>query len=300
MSEDEQGRIEKVRELLREKCDSVWPGGNDNTANIIGERRNLSEPLSNAEANRRMFLKTLFGSIAGGAAALTGIFGWRWMSDETKGSLFRSTFEFNERVSQRFYRPSRLSPEFPLSSVTPARMNGFEGLETELDPESWRLAVGGLENRSDDLLLTLADIKKLPRTEMVTEFKCIEGWSTIVHWVGVRFSDFIEVYPPEKRFSAVSAKYRHPHMYCPYVSLATPDAKYFVGWDIESIMHPQTLLAYEMNGAPLTPEHGAPLRLASPTKYGIKQIKRIGRIEFTNERPRDYWAESGYDWYAGL
>jgi DMSO/TMAO reductase YedYZ molybdopterin-dependent catalytic subunit len=64
-------------------------------------------------------------------------------------------------------------------------------------------------------------------------------------------------------------------------------------------MHPQTLLVYEMNGAPLRPEHGAPLRLASPTKYGIKQIKRIGRIEFTAERPRDFWAESGYDWYSG-
>jgi DMSO/TMAO reductase YedYZ molybdopterin-dependent catalytic subunit len=66
-------------------------------------------------------------------------------------------------------------------------------------------------------------------------------------------------------------------------------------------MHPQTLLAYEINGAPLTVEHGAPLRLASATKYGIKQIKRIGRIEFTAERPRDFWAdEYGYDWYAGF
>jgi len=83
--------------------------------------------------------------------------------------------------------------------------------------------------------------------------------------------------------------------------MTTPDAKYYVGWDMPSILHPQTLLAYEMNGEPLKPENGAPLRIASPTKYGIKQIKRIGRIEFTNERPRDFWAEPqwGYDWYAG-
>ena len=66
-----------------------------------------------------------------------------------------------------------------------------------------------------------------------------------------------------------------------------------------SILHPQTLLAYEINGTPLPLEHGAPLRIASPTKYGIKQIKRIGRIEFTDERPKDYWAERGYDWYSG-
>jgi len=64
-------------------------------------------------------------------------------------------------------------------------------------------------------------------------------------------------------------------------------------------MHPQTLLAYEMNGELLTDDHGAPLRLVSTVKYGIKQIKRIGKIEFTNERPADFWAESGYDWYSG-
>jgi DMSO/TMAO reductase YedYZ molybdopterin-dependent catalytic subunit len=54
-----------------------------------------------------------------------------------------------------------------------------------------------------------------------------------------------------------------------------------------------------MNGKPLTAEHGAPLRLAIPVKYGIKNIKNIGKIKFTDERPRDYWAERGYDWYAG-
>jgi DMSO/TMAO reductase YedYZ molybdopterin-dependent catalytic subunit len=65
-------------------------------------------------------------------------------------------------------------------------------------------------------------------------------------------------------------------------------------------MHPQTLLAYELNGQPLTSDHGAPLRLIIPVKYGIKNIKRIGSIAFTNDRPEDYWAKEGYDWYAGL
>ena len=65
-------------------------------------------------------------------------------------------------------------------------------------------------------------------------------------------------------------------------------------------MHSQTLLCYEMNGAPLSMEHGAPLRLTIPVKYGIKNIKRIGRITYSAERPRDYWAEEGYDWYAGM
>ena len=140
-------------------------------------------------------------------------------------------------------------------------------------------------------MLTLDDIKRLPRTEMTTEFKCIEGWSTVVHWAGVRFSDFVAKYSPGVA----------PQDLPRYVSMSTPNEEYFVGWDIQSILHPQTLLAYEMNGSPLAIAHGAPLRIASPTKYGIKQIKCIGRIDFTDDRPRDFWAqpEYGYDWYAG-
>ena len=121
----------------------------------------------------------------------------------------------------------------------------------------------------------------------------------IIHWAGVKFSDFATAYLPQTKSGRSADMINRPDDLFPYVALTTPDNGYFVGWDIESILHPQTLLAYEMNGAPLTDEHGAPLRIASPTKYGIKQIKRIGRIEFTSERPRDFWAEQGYDWYAG-
>ena len=66
-----------------------------------------------------------------------------------------------------------------------------------------------------------------------------------------------------------------------------------------SALHPQTLLVYEMGDKPLLPEHGALLRLYIPVKYGIKSLKRIGTIRFIDERPADYWAEQGYDWYAG-
>ena len=84
-----------------------------------------------------------------------------------------------------------------------------------------------------------------------------------------------------------------------YVALTTPNVAYYAGLDMESALHPQTLLAYEMNGLPLTPDHGAPLRLVIPVKYGIKSVKQLGTIRFTDERPADYWAERGYDWYAG-
>jgi DMSO/TMAO reductase YedYZ molybdopterin-dependent catalytic subunit len=67
-----------------------------------------------------------------------------------------------------------------------------------------------------------------------------------------------------------------------------------------SAMHPQTLLAFELNDKPLPIQHGSPLRLIIPVKYGIKNLKRIGTISFSNERPPDYWAEQGYDYYSGL
>ena len=141
------------------------------------------------------------------------------------------------------------------------------------------------------LLLTLDDIvPKLPRHELVTQFKCIEGWSQIVHWAGVRMADFLELYPP----ALVNG--REPR----YVYVETPDGDYFVGYDLHVCRHPQTLLVTEMMGAPLTQSHGAPLRVHMPTKYGYKQIKRIGLIAYTNEKPDDYWTELGYDWYAGL
>ena len=140
------------------------------------------------------------------------------------------------------------------------------------------------------LLLTLEDILKLPRHEMVTQFKCIEGWSQIVHWAGVRMADFIEAYPP----ALIDGK--EPR----YVYMETPEGDYYTGYDLHVCRHPQTLLVTEMMGAPLTQYHGAPLRLHMPIKYGYKQIKRIGLIHYTDSKPDDYWTKLGYDWYAGL
>jgi hypothetical protein len=140
------------------------------------------------------------------------------------------------------------------------------------------------------LLLTIEDVRMLPRHELVTQFKCIEGWSQIVHWAGVRLADLLETYPP----ALIDGK--EPK----YVYMETPDGDYYTGYDLHVCRHPQTLLVTEMMGEPLTQYHGAPLRLHMPTKYGYKQIKRIGLISYTNSKPDDYWTKLGYDWYAGL
>jgi len=141
------------------------------------------------------------------------------------------------------------------------------------------------------LLLTLDDILKLPKHELVTEFKCIEGWSEIVHWGGVRMADFLDAYPPQPKPDGSLPR---------YVYMETPNGDYYVGYDLHVCRHPQTLLVTEMAGRPLLQVHGAPLRLHAPTKYGYKQIKRIGLIAYTDIKPDDYWTKLGYDWYAGL
>lgn len=152
--------------------------------------------------------------------------------------------------------------------------------------------------KTPGLLLTLEDIQSLPKVEMITELKCIEGWSTVVGWGGVKFSDFLARFLPGTRSGKPPSLDTIDDL-LPYASLVTPDGGYYTGWDMQSLLHPQTLLCYEMNGAPLSLDHGAPLRLVSTVKYGIKQIKRIGRITFMVDRPADYWAEQGYDWYSG-
>ncbi len=141
------------------------------------------------------------------------------------------------------------------------------------------------------LLLQLDDfVPKLPRQELVLQFKCIEGWSQIVQWAGVRFSDFLDMFPP------APINGRDPR----FVYMETPDGDYYVGYDLDALRHPQALLVTEMMGEPLAQYHGAPLRLYTPNKYGYKQIKRIGLIAYTNQKPDDYWTELGYDWYGGL
>jgi DMSO/TMAO reductase YedYZ molybdopterin-dependent catalytic subunit len=140
-------------------------------------------------------------------------------------------------------------------------------------------------------LLTLGDIQKLPHHELVTEFKCVEGWSQIAHWGGVRMADFLDAYPPARKPDGSLPR---------YVYMETPGGDYYVGYDMAACRHPQTLLVTEMAGKPLTQLHGAPLRLHAPIKYGYKQIKRIGLIAYTDHKPDDYWTKLGYDWYAGL
>lgn len=171
-------------------------------------------------------------------------------------------------------------------AVKTPRVNGDVGLDEDFfDAATWKLQV--VKTTGDTLFVSLDDIKKLPKIDVVYNFKCIEGWSQITWWSGVRFSDFLQHY---NLTNEAQLK---------YVGMKTPDEEYYVGIDMPSAIQAQTILCYEMNGKPLPMNQGYPLRLIIPVKYGVKHIKRIGTISFANNKPADYWAERGYDYYTG-
>jgi len=251
-----------------------------------------------AEARRR----SRCSFIGLGLAGLAGLGGWRWLlsrpDDAGISHPLRKVLDANSHLTRAYFKETRLAPEFARSRARAPRENGDVGLTQALDPAAWRLRVQGYGTAKTQEF-TLADIKALPKTEMTTELKCIEGWSVVVHWAGARLSDFLARYPLATRSGQPADPLHQAADLAPYVGMRTPDDAYYVGLDMASALHPQTLLCYEMNGQPLTPAHGAPLRLVTPLKYGTKHLKRLGTIAFADTRPKDYWAELGYDWDAG-
>lgn len=264
----------------------------------------MDKRISKADWRR----KTRRDFLAAGALGALGLLGAGWLftrpDEDGIPWPLRRIHRWNEAVWRKVYSPDHLGemPE-PPPPGTPARVNGDLGLSDKVDTGPWQLVVSAHADIADvadkrNLVLGLDHLQAMPQTETTVLFKCVEGWSEVMSFKGVRFSDFLAAtrlgtrdgQPPN---SALSNVY-------PYVGLETPDLEYYVSLDMESMLHPRTLLATHINGMPLDQDHGAPLRLFVPVKYGIKNLKRIGRIFFADQRPRDYWAEQGYDWYAAL
>lgn len=260
---------------------------------------NIAPAAGDAEQQMRRLSRRSFAAL-GGAAAV-GVGGWLWLRLQSQDAgipwFLRRALNFNQRLAESYFKVSRLAPTYSADQAQEPRANGKYGLgDPKFDPAAWKLKVE-LPNGKGVREFSLDQIKSLPRAEMVTELKCIEGWSVVVQWAGARLADFMTTYKLGQRDA--KGPQASPNWF-DYVQLETPDRGYYVGLDMASAMHPQTLLCYELNGKPLPLEHGAPLRLVIPVKYGIKNIKRIGTIRFLDTRPGDYWAERGYDWYAGL
>jgi DMSO/TMAO reductase YedYZ molybdopterin-dependent catalytic subunit len=259
-------------------------------------------PTKSDSARMRAISRRSF--VWAGVAVAAAYGGYRFVDGQPQsadiGRPFRKALQFNEKVWEALYGKDRPVPTYAPTEISEERENGDEGLGEDFDPTDWKLKVEGVYGHKKPVELTFEEIKAMPATTMTTEFFCIEGWSLIQTWKGVLMRDFMKRFPPSTLSGEAPDIEQRTADLVPYVGMETPDRGYYVGLDMPSAVHVQTMLCYEMNGKPLTADHGAPLRLVIPVKYGVKNIKRIGVIRFTKIRPEDYWAEQGYDWFAGL
>jgi DMSO/TMAO reductase YedYZ molybdopterin-dependent catalytic subunit len=191
----------------------------------------------------------------------------------------------NETVG-RLLLSQKPAPEYPVSAIEPQKLLvNPEKEPPQIDLDRYRLTIDG--EVGNPLTLSMTELKKLTLTSMVINHVCVEGWAAIVQWGGVRLRDLAQLVQPKP-----SAR---------YVYFQSAD-DYYESWDLASALHPQTLMAYQMNGQSLPAGNGAPLRLASPVKLGYKQSKWVTKISFVSQlnAKKGYWEDKGYEWFAGL
>ena len=193
---------------------------------------------------------------------------------------------WNQRVDGVLFSPSRLAPELPASEQTPEKdfPSYFISDSMPFPPSNWVLKVGGMVDRPTTF--TIEQLKQMPRTEMRIRHHCVEGWSAVASWQGVRLSEIAKLVSVDPR-----AK---------YVEFRSFDSDYWSSWDLGSGLHPRTLLAYGMNGNQLYPDHGAPLRVYSAVKLGYKMVKYLTAINFLPTATGGYWEDQGYEWFGGV
>jgi DMSO/TMAO reductase YedYZ molybdopterin-dependent catalytic subunit len=261
-----------------------------------------------ARQSRRDFLA--FG--AGILATLAGA--WWLMPDRTKARLLpagkndpldtvaartgrdrllNQALTFDDDVAEALYSKTRKVRTFARSEVTPLKPNyhGLAPLPQALD--GWALTVDGLASGRTEKLVP-ATLARFPKREQVTRLVCVEGWSAVAWWGGFAFADLLEAFPPRAgaRWAALRSDVSRD-------ARGNPEP-YFVSLDLATAQHPQTLLATELSGRPLPLAHGAPLRLVTPVKLGLKNIKAITHITYQALEPPDFWHQRGYSKYDGL
>jgi len=208
--------------------------------------------------------------------------------------LLDRALRIDDDVAEALYSANRLVPTYTKSQITPLKNNYNGATPGPGYIPGWRLTIDGLASGSSVSLSIRNLLASFRVHEQITRLVCVEGWSAIAWWDGLRFDDLLLAYPPMSQ--AKWARLESSVNLGPY---GDPDP-YFVSLDLPTARHPQTLLATHLNGKPLTVEHGAPLRLLVPVKLGLKNIKAITRITYTKEEPADYWAKRGYSRYDGI
>jgi DMSO/TMAO reductase YedYZ molybdopterin-dependent catalytic subunit len=212
------------------------------------------------------------------------------------------------RTAQHLFAgPHTLAPEFTKADIAPVfRANGT------LDPgtpeyaahvksgfKNWRVTVTGLVEHP--LSLSMADIRALPSRTQITRHDCVEGWSCIGEWTGTPLALVLAAARPKPGA-------RYVVFYCadPMTIEGDPDKYYYESLELSEAVHPQTLLAYQLNGADLGVEHGAPVRIRAERQLGYKQPKYVHRVDLVADikdiqgGKGGYWEDQGYTWYGGI
>lgn len=196
---------------------------------------------------------------------------------------------FSDWVAGGTFGRHRQAQTFSDSEVAPFEKfpyNYYDVKDPEVDLDAWKLTVEGLVNRPG--AYTLAQITSLPKRVQNTRHICVEGWDVIGNFGGTPVSAFLDLVGAD-----TTAK---------FLEVECED-DYYESIDMASVLHPQSLLCYEMYGKPLDRGHGAPLRLQMPTKLGYKQAKYMNTLRVANVQKtgkRGYWEDQGYDWFGGL
>ena len=194
----------------------------------------------------------------------------------------------------REYSEADISPVFRPNGSTDPQAPAYRALAVN-DFRDYKLAVGGLV--AHPLSLSLDALRKLPSLTQITRHDCVEGWSVIGKWTGVQLSHVLEMAQPAK-----AARYVVFRCF----DAMDDDSEYYESLGFDDAYHPQTLLAWELNGKTLPIPNGAPLRLRVPRQLGYKQAKYLRRIDLVAsfkdiEGGRGgYWEDQGYQWYAGI
>jgi DMSO/TMAO reductase YedYZ molybdopterin-dependent catalytic subunit len=227
----------------------------------------------------------------------------------SESSWFPKVLGVGEKASykvQRLIVPRKaMAQEFPPADLSPQfRSNGtfmpgdpsYRAMASRGFAD-YRLGVGGLVERP--LSLSLADIRALPSRTQITRHDCVEGWSAIGKWKGVRLGAVLEAaqLKPNARFVV---------FHCADMLDEDDPSPYYESIDMEDAFHPQTILAYDLNDEPLPIKNGAPLRLRLERQLGYKMAKYVMRIEVVADLSEiaggkgGFWEDRGYEWYAGI
>jgi DMSO/TMAO reductase YedYZ molybdopterin-dependent catalytic subunit len=237
-------------------------------------------PREIASLERRLFMRRSLS-----LGALTLISGCSVTEQESVQKVLTGMSRWNDRVQDLLFSPTRLAPEFPESAIKlPFPFNAFYGMDEapRVDATGYRLEISGLVREKK--AWTLPELYALPQVSQVTRHICVEGWSAIGKWSGVKFSDFLQ------RIGAdTSAR---------YVGFKCAD-DYYTSIDMPTALHPQTQLTFKFADQILPREFGFPMKLRMPTKLGFKNPKHIMALFVTNDYPGGYWEDQGYNWYSG-